>query len=87
MIMKGIDAIKFVTEEFGIKSRYELAQSLTDENLKVQIIQISNYMSGKHKMSKKVAQRFHDVYGITISDCYDHSDFAETLKALDSDEV
>lgn len=65
--MTGAAAIKFVAEYFGVPSKYAMAKALSDETLKVQPIQINNYLKGK-KMRKVVADRFFDVYGVTISD-------------------
>lgn len=68
-VMTTKEAIKYVAEHFGVPSRYALAQALSDEELKVQPIQISNYLNGT-RMSKKVAVRFQEVYGVVISDVY-----------------
>lgn len=76
VVMTGEEAIKYVQQAFDISSKYALAKSLSDETLKVQSIQISNYLNGR-KMSKKVAKRFYDVYDIVISDAHDTG----TLKA------
>ena len=63
------EAIKYVVEHFGITSMYQLAKSLSDETLKVQPIQISNYLNGT-RMSQKVADRFFETYGIVIGDAH-----------------
>ena len=67
--MSTVDAINYVTEYFGIQSMYALAKSLSDEELTVQTIQISNYIKGK-RMTKKVANRFFITYGVIINDAY-----------------
>lgn len=63
------EAIAYVAEYFGLKSYYALSKALSDETLTVQPIQISNYAKGG-KMSKKVADRFFETFGIVISDAY-----------------
>lgn len=68
------DAIKYIKEYFGIPSRYALAKSLSDDTLTVQPIQITNYIRGG-KMSKKVAERFFETYGVIISDVHNPSDW------------
>lgn len=76
LVMTGIEAIKYVADYFGVPSKYALAKSLSDEDLTVQPIQISNYLKGT-QMSKKVAERFNETYGIIISDAYIQADWAE----------
>lgn len=68
--MHGFDAIIHVMELHKIPSLYALAKTLSDELLTVQPIQISNYLKGT-KMSKKVADRFTEVYDIVIDDVHD----------------
>lgn len=65
--METIPAIKHVAKYFGISSMYRLASDLSGDGVNVQPIQISNYLRGR-KMSKKVADRFAEVYGIYITD-------------------
>lgn len=77
LVMTGKEAIQYVAENFGVQSMYALAKSLSDETLTVQTIQIKNYLNGR-RMSKKVAERFNDVYGIIISDVYIKADWAES---------
>ena len=76
--MTAKEAIKHVAEHFEVRSRYALAKALSDDTVNVQPIQISNYMDGT-RMSEKVAKRFSEVYGITISDIHYPSDFRQTL--------
>jgi hypothetical protein len=71
MELTGKQAIKFVSDHFGVHSYYALAKALSDDDLTVQPIQISNYYTKDKQMSKKVAERFELVYGITITDVYD----------------
>lgn len=63
------EAIKHVADYFSVTSYYALAKSLSDDEMTVQPIQISKYKRGS-KMSKKVADRFAEVYGIHISDIH-----------------
>ena len=74
--MTGAEALKYAQDYFGVPSKYAMAKSLSDETLTVQPIQISNYLNGT-KMSKKVAQRFEETYGITISDAYVQENWAD----------
>lgn len=67
--MTAAEAIEYVAYVHKIKSLYEIAKALSTKDLNVQPIQISNYREGS-KMSSKVADRFKDVYGITISDVH-----------------
>lgn len=70
--MTALEAIKKVSEDFEIKSKYRLAKYLSDDELTVQPIQISNYThidpKKRRKMSVAVAKRFYDVFGIYITD-------------------
>lgn len=77
--MTAKEAIDYVSKAFNITSKYALAKSLSDEHLVVQSIQISNYLNGR-KMSKKVADRFFDVYGIVITDAHDRGILQKELK-------
>lgn len=72
--MTSKEAISYISEYFGIKSYYAIAKALSDEELTVQPIQISNYCKTT-KMSKKVAQRVFDTFGIIVSDTFDKSKF------------
>lgn len=74
--MTGAEAIKYVQDHFGVPSRYALAKSLSGDGLTVQPIQITNYINGT-QMSKKVAERFNEVYGVIITDAYIQADWAE----------
>lgn len=76
LIMTGAEAIKYVADHFGVPSMYALAKALSDDELNVQPIQVSNYINGT-QMSKKVAERFNETYGVIISDAYIQSDWAE----------
>ncbi len=73
--MTGEEAIKYIVEHFGVTSMYALSKALSDEELTVQPIQISNYLNGK-KMSRKVADRFFETYGIIVSDVHNPGVFA-----------
>lgn len=66
--MNSKEAIAYIVDMFAIQSMYALAQSLSDEELTIQPIQISNWKDGG-KMSPKAAKRFSDVYDVII-----HSD-------------
>lgn len=82
--MTAFEAIKKVCEENGIKSKYRLAKELSDETLVVQPIQISNYVNPnpkkRRKMSKAVAERFFNVYGIYITDQHDPGSIRKDLE-------
>lgn len=67
--MSAAEAIEYVVYINNIKSIYEICKKLSNSEIKVQPIQISNYRTGS-KMSPKVAARFKEVYGITIDDIY-----------------
>lgn len=69
LVLTSKEAIEHIAEHYGISSLYGLAAALSDEDLTVQPIQISNYMNGT-RMSKKVADRVFAVYDIIISDVY-----------------
>lgn len=84
MKLTTVQAIKYVAENFEVTSMYGLAKSLSNDEVKVQPVQISNYLKGT-RMSQKVADRFLDVYGIIITDAHNPSDFAQVLKALQDD--
>lgn len=63
-------AIQHVKNELDYKSFYAIAKELTYDGMTVQPIQISNYFKGHHVMSEKVASRFFDTFGITITDTF-----------------
>ncbi len=69
--MPAKEAIIKVCSDLNIPSKYRLAQLLSDETLKVQPIQIYNYLVKDRKMSKKVADRFTSVFGIVITDVHE----------------
>ena len=66
------EAIRHVLDNYDIPSRYALARALSNETLNVQPIQINNYLKGT-RVSKKVAERFLDLYNIVIIDVHDPS--------------
>lgn len=66
--MSTKEAIEHAADYFSVPSMYAMAKALSDENLKVQPIQISKYRTKGVKMSKRVARRFFDTYGITVND-------------------
>jgi hypothetical protein len=72
------EALSYIAEYFNVTSLYALSKALSDSELNVQPIQLSKYKKG-HKMSKKVAQRFFDVYGVIINDFHDRGVFANGL--------
>lgn len=80
--MTAKEAILYVVEYFGLKSYYAIAKALSDEELTVQPIQISKYCKG-YKMSKKVAQRFFNTFGVIISDPFDMSMFKDGIDNVD----
>lgn len=63
------EAIAFVSEHFGHKSLYSISKALSDETLTVQPTQIKRYVNGA-RMSRKVADRFLEVYDIVVSDVW-----------------
>lgn len=70
--MNTIEAIAHIGEYFGVPSMYALAKSLSDDSedgVKVQPIQVRHWLNGR-KMTKRVAERFAEVYGIHITDYY-----------------
>ena len=75
-MMTAKEAIHYIVEYFGLKSYYAIAKALSDEDLKVQPIQISNYYKGG-RMSAKVAKRVFDTFGIVISDTFDKSKYGK----------
>lgn len=82
--MTAYEAIKRVSEERNITSKYRLAKELSDEQLTVQPIQISNYvhpdLKKRRKMSKAVADRFFAVFGIYITDQHDPGSLRRELE-------
>lgn len=74
--MTGQEAIEHIKDFFGIPSYYAMAKALSDDDLTIQPIQISNYFKGK-MMSQKVANRFEDVYGVIINTVYTPGVFAK----------
>lgn len=79
--MTGQQAIAYVAEYMSVPSMYALAKSLSGDGLTVQPIQIKNYIEGT-RMSKKVADRFHEVYDIVITDAFNKSDWAMPKKDI-----
>lgn len=75
--MKAAEAINHVGEYFGLSSLYEMSKQLSDDTLTIQVIQLSKYRRGLSKMSKKVADRFEEVYGIKIIDIAKRGVFAK----------
>lgn len=67
--MRLTAAIDHIAEYFGVRSFYAMAKALSDETMTVQPTQISKFHKGQTKVSKKVAQRFHDTYGVRIDEC------------------
>lgn len=70
--MNTKDAINHVSETHNIQSMYQMGKELSDDKLTVTTTQIRNYLRGT-RMSKKVADRFEQVFDITITDAYDNS--------------
>lgn len=60
-------AVMTVVAEHEIRSLYQLASMLSNEEIKVQPIQISNYLNGT-RMSGRVARRFFELFNIHIED-------------------
>lgn len=75
--MTTIEALKHIADVYEISSMYALAKSLSDDEVKVQPIQIARYLKGK-KPSKKVAQRFLDVYDIILTDVHNPGNLSPT---------
>jgi hypothetical protein len=73
--MTAKEALAYAAEHFGVPSAYAMAKSLSDEKMTVQPIQISHYLKGK-KMSRRVADRFNEVYGIIITDVHESTGWA-----------
>ena len=63
------EAIKYIAENHDISSMYGLAKALTNDEVKVQPIQVSKYLKGT-KPSKKVADRFLQEFDIIITDVH-----------------
>lgn len=77
-------ALLYVLQNTDCKSMYSIAKALSDDELKVQTIQVSNYLKGKNGMSEKVALRFEEVFGITITDVYQRNNWSEMEKLLNN---
>lgn len=75
--MTGQKAIEYVADFFGVPSMYALSKALSDEKLTVQPIQIKRYIEGS-RMSKKVADRFYETYGIIITDSFYKENWARS---------
>lgn len=73
------EAIRYVAKHFNVPSMYALAKSLSSDDLVVQTIQVKNYLNGT-RMSRKVAERFNEVYSIIITDQIGDSNWAELNK-------
>ncbi len=84
MEMTAQKAVAHVITEMDVPSKYAVAKLLSDEDLKVQPIQVSNYLKGK-TMSQKVANRFEEVFGITITDVRQRSTLLEIEEMLKND--
>lgn len=69
------DAVLFAADHFGVPSFYAMAKALSDETLTVQPIQLSKYVNKGARMSKKVAERFFDTYGIVVNDVFERGAF------------
>ncbi len=63
-------AIQFVMDELGYHSYYKIAKKLTEDGLKVQAIQVSDYHKGTHAMGEKVAAQFSKTFGVAIADTF-----------------
>jgi predicted transcriptional regulator len=63
-------AVQYVRDTYGYTSQYSVAKELSKGEINVQPIQISNYEKGRRAMSEKVAEHFHTVFGITITDAH-----------------
>lgn len=80
LAMTGAEAIRYVADVFNVPSMYAMARDLSDETLNVQPIQIKNYLTGT-RMSKKVADRFKELYDVIITDAFDPSGFRKDYKS------
>ena len=76
LAMTAAQAIEYAQRVFEVPSAYAMAKALSDDTVKVQPIQIANYLNGT-RMSKKVADRFHATYGITITDAFTNENWAK----------
>ena len=70
VVLTSKQAIRYIAESYGVKSYYAMSKALSDETLKVQPIQISNYHKGVSRMSQKVADRVEATFDVKISDVY-----------------
>ena len=64
------EAMQYIMRELGYTSLYSIAKELTDNDITVQPIQISNYLKGKHVMSSKVAFQVYNTFDIEITDVH-----------------
>ena len=62
------DAVNYVLNNSIHTTYYSMSKILSKGPIKVQPIQVSNYHKGKRVMSKKTAEYFYEVFGITILD-------------------
>lgn len=71
--MTAKEAILYVSySNSKYSSMYSIAKALSGDGLKVHTVQISNYLKGT-RMSRKVAERFEEVFDIEITDVWDTS--------------
>lgn len=77
--MSSKDAVLTIASKTEHKSRYAICKALSYDGLRVTVTQISRYLKG-HRMSRKVADRVFDVFGIVVSDVYEAENIADSLK-------
>lgn len=71
--LTGRDAILYIAENYSTKSMYAIAKQLSNDEVKVHAIQITNYLKRGTKMSRKVADRVFAEYNIIVTDVYEPS--------------
>jgi hypothetical protein len=62
-----VEAIRHIAKEYDINTLSAFARELSNDDIKIQPIQISNYLKGR-KMSRKVANQFLVRFGVIITD-------------------
>jgi hypothetical protein len=74
--MSSRDAIVTISKDTEFKTRYAISKALSDNELVVSVGQLTRYLNGK-RMSRKVADRVHEVFGIIINDVYEAVDIVK----------
>jgi len=74
--MSAKEAILTIARDTEFKTQYSISKALSDEDLNVSIGQITRYLKGC-RMSRKVADRVHEVFGIVVNDVYEALDIVK----------